>query len=151
MKHCEQCKHFGEEISADPWRRHHCKLHGIKLYNESRGCYWHDQDAKVTGNVSSEGMMDYEYVQIWKGKNYSRVAYYIAEYSGRWFIGADVNLQEWGWGSKPNIHGKSHATKEAAVEYFLQMCLRDARQTRNEEEIAIFEKALNNNQQLTLF
>jgi hypothetical protein len=103
----------------------------------------------MTGKVVRCGdIANPEYVVVWKGKNYHRIAYYIAEYGGRWYVGADFNLSEWGHGSRPNIHGTSYSTRQEAINSILQSGIRSS---KKQEEIDIFKNAMFEIRQLTLF
>lgn len=155
IEQCRGCKHLGESAQQSHLNERLCTLHNGMLTREDYcACYWWNKDIKLSANqeVSEHGtIINREYVKVWEGAYCKRLAYYIAEYSGRWYSGSDFNMNEWGSCSLPNIHGSSFDTRKEAIESVLRMGLRDAREMRKDNDINLFEKAIMDNSQLTLF
>lgn len=151
---CRFCKHFAENgLTAWGMQQYKCTLHNIGTCLDACGCDWCNSNDNRCGSGADEcgSIKNREYITLWKGNAYLRIAYYIAEYAGRWFYSVDVERALYGSMGYPNIHQHSYETRQIAVDNAMQDLIRLAECNKDAEMLNICKQARFDSRQLSLF
>lgn len=153
---CENCKHLGKLIPMDElyngYNARRCGIHiGMATMCSARACYWYNKDVQPV-KVGIHGTPEnVQRVVLYKGKQYTRIAYCLAQVRGMWYNGIDVNLPNIGGSGLPSVHGKCFATEQEARENALSECENIATQCEDKKYLEIIKEARMASRQLTLF